>query len=209
MTDQRLDGPIYDGATAAETISPFRVVAVIEDQAFLANPDNSDHKGFVTGISTGSALIGGTPQIQTYGVMCSDAWAWDVNIAELYFDGLGQLTQTKPATGFIQPVASVLDTNKILVQIGRPTEQAINHWHVREIHTLTGTDISNQFILLGQEPRDPATVELHVQKAGNVIMNRDFAMDDANPKKLKWDALTLAASLIIGDVFEVRFEREG
>mgnify|MGYP000969709327 FL=1 len=101
---------------AGETISALKPVVIIDDVAYVANANNSAHKGFFAGIAITTATTGNNIEIQTAGRLQDASWSWDISAANL-FVGAGQLTQTPPTTGWLQVAARVETDDSVFVGI--------------------------------------------------------------------------------------------
>lgn len=105
--------------TAGETLGGQRVVYVENGSAFYADSSDVADVGKVTGITTGAANSGDQVTVQVGGEMAEAGWAWVPG--PIYFTSTATLTQTIPATGFIQRVATTVSATKILISVGTPT----------------------------------------------------------------------------------------
>jgi len=99
--------------TAGESISALRVVKGAADGKVLINTGGHN---LALGLSLNSAVLDGDITVLTEGYLQEATWAWDTT-KPIFFDSLGQLTQTAPISGFAQVVASPLSTTEIIFNI--------------------------------------------------------------------------------------------
>lgn len=104
--------------TAAETLSGHRAIAVVGGQAVHADKDTPDHTGRVVGISLNAATLGDTVTVQTEDSLSHGGWSWTGRY--VFVNSAGQLTDTRPVTGFSQRIARVLNATTILIDIDDP-----------------------------------------------------------------------------------------
>jgi hypothetical protein len=87
------------------------------NNAFLADNTNPAHLGRVTGVSLSSALITAAISVAQIGKIANNSWTWS---AGPIYVGAGALTQTIPASGFIQIVAIALSATEIIINVQLP-----------------------------------------------------------------------------------------
>lgn len=192
---------------AAVPLAAWTAVVSIDGQARPADPDNASHEGLVRGITTQAYAAGEIALVQIEGPAVNIAWGWTPG-KRLYVGAGGALTETPPATGWIQPVATSDTPTRIFARIGPIEPRYVSHRHIREVFTLAGLDVSNKFILLGQDPATSSLVSLWVEGNGFQPYNTAFVMDGTNAKKLRWDGLSLDGLLQAGDQLVVNYHRE-
>jgi len=112
-------GTVNFDKPAAMDIPAFKAIAVIDDEAYIADNTNSTHVGAVVGVSLTGALLGGSITIAPFSEVANGAWSW-ANNNLVFFDNTGTLTQTKPVTGFSQTIGSPLSATKLFVSVGIP-----------------------------------------------------------------------------------------
>ena len=144
MTEQ-LFSAITIKYPAAVPLVAWTAVVTINGQARPADPDNAAHEGLVRGIVTQDYAAGDVASIQVEGPAVNIAWAWTPG-KRLYVGAGGALTETPPATGWLQPVATSDTTSRIFVRLGPIEPRYVAHRHIREVFTLAGLDVSNKFI---------------------------------------------------------------
>ncbi len=115
-------GSSTETVVAGETISALKPIAVVDGEAVVASHAISSHSGFLGGISITSATSGNNVNIRTAGKIQDSSWSWDVAIPWL-FVGNGVLTQTPPASGWLQSIARVESADTIFVQLGELIER--------------------------------------------------------------------------------------
>lgn len=192
---------------AAVPLTAWTAVVAIDGQARPADPDNPAHEGMVRGIVTQDYTAGATALVQIEGPAVNVAWSWTPG-KRLYVGAGGQLTETAPATGWIQPVAASDTPSRVFVRVGMLEPRYVAHRHIREVFTLAGLDVSNKFILLGQDPAQSSLVSLWVEGNGFQPYGTAFTMDGSNIKKLRWDGLSLDGLLQAGDKLVANYHRE-
>lgn len=104
MADLREDGTMVE-ATAGDTLSGHKAVAIVSGEAVHADKDNAAHRGLVRGVTTGAVIDGEIALIQTYGPMLEPSWTWTPN-QPIYCGTNGTLTQTVPTSGWLQQIAT-------------------------------------------------------------------------------------------------------
>lgn len=198
--------PIAFEKPALGAIDKSRVIAVINNQAVYADNTNVAHRNNVRGISVLSVGNGQDQCIQTTGPYADAAWSWTAD-QPLYLTTVGNLTQTKPTTGDIVVFGQAISTTEIFVDIHRFVEQKQDHVHVKETFTLTGTDISNKYVTVGQTPVAGEAVEARPQGGLPGVYDVDFKLHDSVAKRLTWEALGWDGRLSAGEKLVVRYYR--
>jgi hypothetical protein len=106
-------------AIADGTINGHRAVRVSgAGRVALANSDDPLTAGTVIGVSLTAAFDGETVTVQIIGEINEPTF--NFTPGPVYFTATGALTQTLPASGYLQQIAVALDTTEISVQIGPP-----------------------------------------------------------------------------------------
>lgn len=110
-------GSVYMTYTAGITLSGHKAVqidgtgaAVYVDSGTVADA------GRVLGITINAALLGAAVDVQATGEIDEVSWSW-VPGQPVYVGANGSLTQTPPATGFIQAVGMAVAPTKLVVGI--------------------------------------------------------------------------------------------
>lgn len=110
-------GSVYMTYTAGITLSGHKAVqidgtgaAVYVDSGTVADA------GRVLGITINAALLGAAVDVQAIGEIDEVSWSW-VSGQPVYVGANGSLTQTLPATGFIQAVGMAVAPTKLVVGI--------------------------------------------------------------------------------------------
>jgi len=103
--------------TAGENLGGHKLVILNSmEKALYASGNNISHVNKIIGVTTGAAAVNTQAEIQTYGQLYEPSWNWDVS--KPLFAGInGVLTQSLPASGFIQQVATVISPVKIFINI--------------------------------------------------------------------------------------------
>lgn len=91
----------------------------------LATYNTTFARALVVGIAGNDALAGETVNVILLGVITDPIFSvFSVN-TPLYLDEDGTMADTKPASGFLTPVAKALGSNSILVAIAYPTQLGV------------------------------------------------------------------------------------
>lgn len=102
-------------ATAGAAIGGHRAVVLdAAGAAFYADNTNPDHLVRFYGITTNAASLGGSLSIVQTGVVVEPSWAWTA-FMPVYLGTTGLLTQTPPATGFVQIVGAALSATTLFI----------------------------------------------------------------------------------------------
>jgi hypothetical protein len=106
-------------AIADGTVNGHRAVRVTgSGRVALADSSDPATAGTVIGISLTAAFDGQPVTVQVIGEIIEPTF--NFTPGPVYFNAIGALTQTIPASGYVQPIAVALDTTEISVQIGPP-----------------------------------------------------------------------------------------
>lgn len=103
----------------SEDISAFKVIAVINNLAEVADSSNLNHIWAVRGIAVNSVLSGGEVTIKTEGELSNGSWNWNMGQG-IWFNSAGSLTQIQPVVGFGQVVAEPISPTRIYVKLRHP-----------------------------------------------------------------------------------------
>lgn len=105
---------------AGEVLSGNRAVMVNTDgKVYYADKNTLSHATKILGITHGSATLGATVSVQTYGVMTEPSWTWDMSLPIFLSTG-GLLIQTAPTTGFMLMLGFPLSSSSMLIDIDKP-----------------------------------------------------------------------------------------
>ena len=105
-------------AIAAVAIGAYRAVAFRADGRLEpANHDNPAHLGRVAGITAASAAAGESAKARVSGILSFNGWNWSPG-RPVYVGAGGGLTQTPPATGFVQQIGVAAGADALLVGLG-------------------------------------------------------------------------------------------
>jgi len=206
MPDVRQSGPVIE-VTAGGAVTAFRAGAIVAGAAVHADNTTSGHKGLLRGVFRASKSIGETSQLQVFGPMRNTDWAWTAE-QPVYLGTSGTLTQTRPASGFVQVIGWADTPTQLFINPREASDQAERHIHKQEQFTLGGSDITNKYVLLALTPISAVDVQLFVAGAPPLRYSADFQMDGSNAKKLTWSGLGLDGLLSVGDQFTVHYFRE-
>jgi hypothetical protein len=99
--------------TAGEALSGHRAVLLTAGEAFYADHATLTHAGRAIGVTTGAAALGDTVTIQTLGILIEPTWTWTEG--PVYLGAQGALTQTPPATGFVQIIGVATTATALFV----------------------------------------------------------------------------------------------
>lgn len=119
VNQEAFGGTVLNDFVAAEAISAIRVIYNNAGQASPADSTNAAHSGSILGITLTSVLIGNTVSYVSEGRLTTPGESWDQS-KPLFFDNLGRLTQTPPASGFSMIVGVPVAADKIDVRISQP-----------------------------------------------------------------------------------------
>lgn len=111
-------GYLVTSVSAGEGIFAHRVIAIIDGEAFLADPTNVSHIGSVAGISLNAAILGAAVNVATEGVVVEPGWAW--NPGPIYLSLGGLLTQTPPASGIYYRIGQARSPTSMFVKVESP-----------------------------------------------------------------------------------------
>ncbi len=104
---------------AAVAIGGFKAVALRTDGAVEpADHDNPAHLSRVAGVTLAAAEAGAPARVCVDGPVRFDGWVWTPG-APVFVGKNGDLTQTPPATGFVQHVGFAVGRDTVLIQIER------------------------------------------------------------------------------------------
>jgi hypothetical protein len=98
---------------AGETLGGHRAVVIANGEAFYADKDTPSHAGQVVGVTTGAASAGNDVNIQFGGELEEPSWNWSPG--PIYVDTNGQLTQTRPSSGWIMNIGVALTPTRIFI----------------------------------------------------------------------------------------------
>lgn len=104
--------------TAGEALGGHRGVLVDTGVAYYADSSVVADIGKLVGITTGAVSMGADAVVLTSGEITEPSWTWVPGPVYLGLTGL--LTQTPPATGFIQVVGIAMTATVLLVRIQDP-----------------------------------------------------------------------------------------
>lgn len=172
---------------------------------------NSDISHPAIGLALENIAIGDPGRIATSGDITLDDWTILTGATHLvpgtvYYLGVaGSLFLTPPVSN-IQRIGSALTPTTLLLAITPIESSAINSRRVVERITLTTTDISNKFILLGQIPM-PNGVQMEVLGSPSQSQGSAWAVDVVNPKKVVWGGYSLDGLLETDDVLIAVYQR--
>jgi hypothetical protein len=76
---------------------------------------------------------------------------------------------------------------------------------VTEQFVLTGTDITNGYVLLASDPVSEGSVDLKVLGAGEQIKDVDWEVDSGDPNRISWTSLGLDGLLSSGDTLSIKY----
>lgn len=104
---------------AAVTISAHLAVAASTAGVVPGDSQNTALAGAVIGISATAANAGGSVTVQTSGPLVFSGWSWTAG-QPVYAGANGVLTQTPPATGFLQVVGIAQASDTVIVGVEAP-----------------------------------------------------------------------------------------
>jgi len=104
--------------TAGATLSGGVGVVLEGSTAIAASSTNLSHAGKLSGVTTGSALLGSLAIIQTSGEL-DGFFGLTIN-SKVYLQANGTISSVVPTSGFIQQVGIALTSTKILINIQPP-----------------------------------------------------------------------------------------
>jgi len=98
--------------TCDGSISAHRVIIIKEDDKISYANHSPSTSTFKKGLSLQAGVNGEEIEVLIFGQIDKVGWAW-TNYQPVFFDDLGQLTQSPSSSGYIQEVAQVEDGNTI------------------------------------------------------------------------------------------------
>lgn len=101
---------------AGATINGHRVVTRTVGLIYHADKDTIAHQSQVLGMSLNAGAITDNINIITMGYVIEPSWSWTPDIA-LFLGTDGQMTETRPTTGFLLQVAQSISATEIWVDI--------------------------------------------------------------------------------------------
>jgi hypothetical protein len=106
---------------AGEVLSGHRVVKrdYTTGELFYADKDNSGDANSILGLTLQAANIGDQCRVRIVGELIEPSWSF-VNKRPVFLGNNGQLTQTKPTTGFIVRIGIPQGLTRLLVNIEEP-----------------------------------------------------------------------------------------
>lgn len=111
------DNLILDGI-AGEDLSGHTAVYLSDGAFYHADKDIEEKVLSISGITENAALAGGTVRVVQFGKMHEPTWNW-LHPKPIFLGNNGELTLTKPDTGFSVQLGASSSANNILVKIGR------------------------------------------------------------------------------------------
>lgn len=117
MADRHDKGPI-EFIVASGTVPLLAPVAVVGGLGVVASNLNPAHRHAVRGVNTVAAVDGETLRVQVLGPLITGGTSW---VEGPLYVGDGVLTQTRPASGFIQIIAYADTATRIYIAPHEPT----------------------------------------------------------------------------------------
>jgi hypothetical protein len=109
---------ISNNYTAGEAISAYNILIQGNDgKVYVADSSDTSDIQKVVGLAETSASEDDTISVQSIGKMTNPGWSWTPG-AKIYYTNSGTLTESVPATGFIQQVAIAETATTITINIG-------------------------------------------------------------------------------------------
>lgn len=102
--------------TAGVNLSALRFVVPSGAGVILADSSDQDHCNKILGMTTASATATNPILVKVDGEHEDLSWSWDLT-KPIFIDTIGQLTQTRPISGFSQVVAKPITATKIVIDI--------------------------------------------------------------------------------------------
>ena len=107
-------------ATAAQALGGHRAVVLsATGEADYADCTLPAHMGRFAGITAGAASAGQSATIINAGPLTEPGWAWTPD-APVYLASSGLITQTPPATGFLQIIGMALSATTLFISPREP-----------------------------------------------------------------------------------------
>jgi len=107
-------------ATAAQALGGHRAVVLnASGAADYADCTLPAHMGRFAGITAGAASAGQSATIINAGPLTEPSWAWTPD-APVYLASSGLITQTPPATGFLQIIGMTLSATTLFISPREP-----------------------------------------------------------------------------------------
>ena len=108
---------LLNTVNAVTAVSGGRVVILEASGVSYADSSILAHAGKVVGITTGAASIGTPATYQSVGPMVDGTWSWTPG-ADIFLGLNGFLTESVPATGFLQRVGHAPSPTSININLG-------------------------------------------------------------------------------------------
>lgn len=104
---------------AGESILSYKFVVLINDKIYLADKDNINHLNKVTGLALQSGDADDTISVLLHGTANLNLWNLTLN-SNYFIDNNGEISPTKPTTGFLQIIGYAQTIDKLFVRITEP-----------------------------------------------------------------------------------------
>jgi hypothetical protein len=104
-------------AASGENIIGFRVVRIVDGEAFHCDNATLSHAGDAVGVALNSASTGDPVNIRSVGKLDELSWSWPDGY--LYVGSNGALSATPGNGAFVQTVAKTLSATSIFITIGQ------------------------------------------------------------------------------------------
>lgn len=107
--------------TAGEALSGYVGAVLVSGGVFTFDNTNAAHLGTVRGVTTQSAASGAPVVVQVGGKLTNVGWA--LTVGRVYLSATGQVTNSAPASGIMQPIGFAISSTIIVVEITNPIQQ--------------------------------------------------------------------------------------
>lgn len=119
LTKQRTSKPIALPFTAGEPIGGHKGVRIAAGGIVrLASSDDPSQAGTVLGVSLTAADDGAGLDVAITGEVTETSWSWAVG--PVFLGQGGALTQSPPASGFVQQIGKAVGPNSLVVSLSTP-----------------------------------------------------------------------------------------
>ena len=115
--DAPFSGEDIETYPAGESITAFQPVALVNGELFTADNTDPNHRGKVLGLALISANSAGiNVSVRRTGLATNSSWAFTTG-SFIFIGANGLLTETAPATGFLQSIGHALNANNLVLNI--------------------------------------------------------------------------------------------
>jgi hypothetical protein len=151
---------------------------IITNQLTYASNDNSNNQYLILGMNIDS-ITSSDPiaRVQLQGYVRNVNWNWNIN-KPIYLGLGGNMTQTKPTSGFIKIIAIPISNNEIILRFNKPAEVILPPPETTTTTTALPEIINIQFT--GDTLNPTIQVEFNMSMDPNTISNETLLFNFIN-----------------------------